>query len=316
MLEYGSDAIGLNANRKIHLMIEDLSTRHEPITSLFKLSRSREEWMSFRLSDGQLQFYKEHGYVAGVRMLNNEQVEVLREELGGLTDPKEEAKRLFYEYHSNESPDPATTLFHALGAWRVSAAFHDLLWNPAFAVPASQLLEGAVRFWHDQLFCKPPLHGGRVAWHQDYSYWTRTQPMAHLSCWIGLDDSTRDNGCVHYVPGSHRWDLLPITGLAGDMEAINAVLTAEQRARFKPVAIELKKGEASFHHPLMIHGSYENRTARPRRAAVINVFRDGVRSASDAPLLEGVPPIPVGAPMGGQFFPLLFDSHRVGETEK
>lgn len=56
------------------------------------------------------------------------------------------------------------------------------------------LLEGPVRFWHDQLFCKPPLHGGRVAWHQDYSYWTRTQPMAHLSCWIGLDDSTHDNG--------------------------------------------------------------------------------------------------------------------------
>ena len=68
---------------------------------------------------------------------------------------------------------------------------------------------------------------------KDYSYWTRTQPMAHLSCWIGLDASTRDNGCVHYVPGSQRWSLLPITGLAGDMEFINAVLNEEQRARFK-----------------------------------------------------------------------------------
>ena len=55
---------------------------------------------------------------------------------------------------------------------------------------ASQLLGGAVRFWHDQLFCKPAKHGGVVAWHQDYSYWTRTKPMAHLTCWIGLDDST------------------------------------------------------------------------------------------------------------------------------
>ena len=63
----------------------------------------------------------------------------------------------------------------------------------------------------------------------------------------------------------------------------------------------------SFHHPLMIHGSYENRTTRPRRATVINVFRDGVRSASDIPPLEGVPSIPTGEPMRGQFFPLLFD---------
>ncbi len=288
-------------------MIEDLSTRHHPITSLFKRPNSIEESRAFRLSDDQVAFYKEHGYVAGIRMLSDEQVEVLREELAPLTDPSQEAKHLFYEYHSNESADPATTLFHALGAWRISQAFHDLLWNPAFTVPASQLLEGPVRFWHDQLFCKPPRHGGRVVWHQDYSYWTRTQPMAHLSCWIGLDASTRDNGCVHYVPGSQRWNLLPVTGLAGDMEAINAVLNEEQRARFKPVAIELRKGEASFHHPLMIHGSYENRTERPRRAAVINVFRDGVMSASDAPPLEGVPPIPAGEPMGGQFFPLLFE---------
>jgi hypothetical protein len=44
---------------------------------------------------------------------------------------------------------------------------------------------------------------------------------------------------------------------------------------------------------------------------VINVFRDGVRSVSDAPPLEGVPPIPAGEPMGGQFFPLLFDPRSV-----
>jgi ectoine hydroxylase-related dioxygenase (phytanoyl-CoA dioxygenase family) len=178
-------------------------------------------------------------------------------------------------------------------------------------MPAAQLLEGPVRFWHDQIFSKPAHHGGIVAWHQDYSYWTRTQPMQHLSCWIGLDDSTRENGCVHYVPGSHRWNLLPITGLVNDMKAIESVLTSQQQSDFKPVPIELKKGEASFHHPLMVHGSFSNTTDRPRRAAVINVFRDGVLSASDSPPLEGVPTIPAGEEMQGQFFPLLFDPEVV-----
>jgi ectoine hydroxylase-related dioxygenase (phytanoyl-CoA dioxygenase family) len=82
-------------------------------------------------------------------------------------------------------------------------------------------------------------------------------------------------------------------------------LTTAQRAEFKPVAIELKAGECSFHHPLMVHGSYANKTSRPRRAVVLNAFRDGVTSASDLPLLEGVPPIPVGQKIDGQFFPLL-----------
>jgi ectoine hydroxylase-related dioxygenase (phytanoyl-CoA dioxygenase family) len=131
--------------------------------------------------------------------------------------------------------------------------------------------------------------------------------MAHLSCWIGLDDSTQENGCVHYVPGSHRWNLLPITGLANDMRAIEGVLTADQKEQFRPIAIELKAGECSFHHPLMVHGSYENRSSSPRRGAVLNVFRDGVRAAASEPLLEGVPAIPAGEKVQGQFFPLLFD---------
>jgi ectoine hydroxylase-related dioxygenase (phytanoyl-CoA dioxygenase family) len=139
--------------------------------------------------------------------------------------------------------------------------------------------------------------------------------MTHLTCWIALDDATKENGCLHYVPGSHRWDLLPKPALAGDMNAIQTVLSAEQKAQFKPVAIELKKGMATFHHPLMLHGSFENNTDGPRRAAVINVFRDGVGSASNEPLLEGVPPIPAGEPIGGRFFPSLFDPQMLGEGD-
>ncbi|MFN2493540.1 MAG: phytanoyl-CoA dioxygenase family protein, partial [Pyrinomonadaceae bacterium] len=135
--------------------------------------------------------------------------------------------------------------------------------------------------------------------------------MAHLSCWIGLDDSTRENGCVHYVPGSHRWDVLPREDFANDMDMIKGVLTEAQMREFKPVAIELTKGECSFHHPLMVHGSFENQTDRPRRAVVINVMRDGVRSASDEPLLQGVPPIPRNTKIEGQFSPLLFDPQSV-----
>lgn len=288
-------------------MTEDLSRHHHFVGSLFQAPSSPEELSRYRLTAEQIEFYREHGYLSGVKILSDEQVEVLREELRELVDARHPGNQLFYEFNSNESADPTKILFHALGAWRITPGFHDLLWNPAFCVPASQLLDGPVRFWHDQLFYKPAHHGGVVIWHQDYSYWTRTQPMAHLSCWIGLDDSTRENGCLHYVPGSHRWNLLPREDFANDMNTIQGVLSEAQKNDFKPKAIELKKGECSFHHPLMVHGSFENKTDQPRRAVVINVVRDGVRSSSDHPLLEGVPPIPSGEKLGGQFFPLLFD---------
>lgn len=287
--------------------MEDLSTHHEFVGTLFGKPSRPEEWAQYRLSESQLEFYARHGYLAGVRMLTDDQVDELRKEVNELVDPNHPGNHLLYEFSSNESADPQKILFHALGAWRIAPGLHDILWNPAFTVPAAQLLGGAVRFWHDQIFYKPAHHGGVVIWHQDYSYWTRTQPMAHLSCWIGLDDSTRANGCLHYVPGSHRWNLLPREEFANDMDTIHKSLTPEQERDFKPVAIELNKGECSFHHPLMVHGSYENRTDTSRRAVVLNVFRDGVVSASDAPPLQGVPVVPVGNKMDGQFFPLLFD---------
>ena len=304
----------LTSSRDERIMVVDLSHHHQPITPLCPRPTSAGDWTQYRLTQDQIDFFHANGYLAGVRILSDDQINVLRKELTGLIDPKHPGHALFYEFHANESTDPSTALFHALGAWRIAPAFHDLLWHPAFLMPASQLLDGAVRFWHDQLFVKPPHHGGVVAWHQDYSYWTRTQPMAHLSCWIGLDDSTLENGCVHYVPGSHRWNLLPITGLANDMQSITAVLSDDQKEQFRPVAIELKVGECSFHHPLMVHGSFANRSNRPRRGAVINVFRDGVQSATNDSLLEGVPPIAAGEKIDGQFFPLLFDPANVSEA--
>jgi ectoine hydroxylase-related dioxygenase (phytanoyl-CoA dioxygenase family) len=295
-------------------MPRDYSIDDGPVSNLFRRPASAAEWNALRLGDDRVRFFHEHGYVAGVRVLTDEQVDTLRGELAAIMDPSHPGHSLFYEFNSNEATDPSTVLFHALGGWRVSAAFHDLLWNPAVVVPASQLLGGPIRFWHDQLFCKPARHGGGVAWHQDYSYWTRTQPMAHLTCWIALDDATSENGCLQYVPRSHTWDLLPKPALAGTMDAIQSVLTEEQKAQFAPVSVELPRGYAAFHHPLMLHGSSANRSDRPRRGAVINVVRDGVRSATAEPLLAGVPPVPAGQPLGGRFFPLLFDGRLSAAT--
>jgi len=288
-------------------MADDLSIHHHLVGSLFH-DLNPGKVVDYELRQEQIDFFRQHGYVSGIRILSDEQVEALRQELAQLLDAQPEHRELFYEYNSNESADPDHVLFHALGAWRVTPGFHDLLWHPAFTVSASQLLGGAVRFWHDQLFSKPAHHGGVVAWHQDYSYWTRTQPLAHLTCWIGLDDATRENGCLQYISGSHRWPDLPITGLAGDMMAIDAVLNDEQRHEFQhPVAIELKKGEASFHHPRLVHGSFANHSNHSRRATVINVMKDGVRSASNDPLLKGIPVIRAGQKVEGQFFPILYE---------
>jgi ectoine hydroxylase-related dioxygenase (phytanoyl-CoA dioxygenase family) len=286
----------------------DLSAYKSLITDLFSWPQSASQWEQYRLSDEQVEFFNENGYLANVKLLEESQVDQLREELKEIMDPGHAGHDLLYEFHSNESTDPDKVIFHSLGHWRMTAGFHDILWNPAFVMAAHQLFgEKGVRFWHDQLFLKPAKHGGVVAWHQDYSYWTRTIPMKHLTCWVGLDDASVENGCLQYIPGSHKWGLLDKPVLTGEMEGLSAFLNEEQSLLLKnPTPVEMKKGHASFHHPLLVHGSFENLSDRPRRAFVLNVFADGTISDSDEELLTGLPIIPKGSKMEGMFFPMLY----------
>jgi len=96
--------------------------------------------------------------------------------------------------------------------------------------------------------------------------------------------------------------------LAGELHSIRDELNAEQKSQFdNPQFAEVKAGEAIFHHSLTLHGSGENKSDKPRRAFVINVFADGVISDSDESLLEGIPVVHKGEKMDGQFFPLLYN---------
>ncbi len=110
----------------------DLSEQHAPVNDQFPQPSTPEGRKLHRLTEEQLAFYEENGYVAGVRVLNDAQVEALRRELAELVDPTHDGQELWYEYHSNESGSQNTVLFHALGAWRIRPALHDVLTRELF----------------------------------------------------------------------------------------------------------------------------------------------------------------------------------------
>ena len=50
-------------------------------------------------------FFNTNGYLAGVKMLDEKQIERLGQELSEIVDPHHPGNELFYEFHSNESAD-------------------------------------------------------------------------------------------------------------------------------------------------------------------------------------------------------------------
>ncbi len=275
----------------------------------FPKLKTRADADAYKLTPDQLANFKQNGFVHNVSILSPEQVTRLRDGLEDIVQRRNpRSSELLGE--AKETSGPMT---YFQGGWMIDETIHDLVFHPAITVKLTQLLgTPRVRFWHDQVFYKPAKTGGNVAWHQDYSYWQRSTPAQHMTVWIGLDDSKLDNGCVHAIPGSHRWPLLDPTALMGDMEGLAKQLTPEQRAQFNPVALEQPTGTCSFHHDHTVHGSFANSSNRPRRAIVLNYMADGTRSAAeDGVMMPGFAKIPKGQKIEGAWFPLVVDLDKL-----
>jgi ectoine hydroxylase-related dioxygenase (phytanoyl-CoA dioxygenase family) len=124
---------------------------------------------------------------------------------------------------------------------------------------------------YDQLVAKPPHRDDAVfAWHQDLAYWIDTPDTRTASSWLAVDDSTVENGCMCFVPGSHREPALRAhRPLHGDRDRSHALVADvdERRDELRPVPI--RRGDVTVHHERVIHGSRGNRTGGWRRAYVV-----------------------------------------------
>jgi hypothetical protein len=257
------------------------------------------------LTPDQLATFAAQGYLGPLEVLAPAEVERVRGAVAEVIAELDRHRPNLYEVEQGYADRPDRVVCHFLGGWRVHPVLRELVFDQRLVRPCAQLLgQDRLRFWHDQVFAKPPHHPGVVPWHQDYSYWTRTAPVCHITVNLMLDDASEENGCLQFVPGSHRWGLLPKLPFDAPLEAIRSHLPAG--AVWRPVAVPVRAGMATIHHSHTLHGSDCNRSDRWRRAEVLNYMGAGVRVADgSAPLLRGVPLLPTGALVEGEHFPLV-----------
>ena len=135
-------------------------------------------------------------------------------------------------------------------------------------------LEGvdAVRIYLDQALVKEP-YGAPTQYHLDLPWWAFDSPQA-CTIWIALDDSTLQNGCLYFIPGSHRLEITT----AGDLgPELGALFASHPEAATSPVACPLPAGGCSFHNARTVHGAGANMTPGRRRAMTAAFMPDGAR---------------------------------------
>ena len=112
---------------------------------------------------------------------------------------------------------------------------------------------------------KPARTGHETPWHQDEAYWEPSQRFHAVGVWMPLDDCDEANGCMTFVPGSHRSEVLEHRHLNGD-PSVHGLELAVPVDVSAAVAVPLAAGGATFHHPRTFHYTGPNRSARRRRA--------------------------------------------------
>ena len=148
------------------------------------------------------------------------------------------------------------------------------------------LLGPDIKLYQDQLFMKPPRIGSRQAYHQDAPLGFHIEPTDMVTCWAALTEATIDNGCLWMLPGTHRFGYIPKEKWQEyETMALEGRLSEER-------PIELKAGDCSFHHGLILHSSRPNRTAQRRRGYATHYVSarcqyTGVPEHNDALLMRG-----------------------------
>jgi phytanoyl-CoA hydroxylase len=129
-----------------------------------------------------------------------------------------------------------------------------------------------VRLWHDQTFFKPP--GGKpTALHLDAPNWSFCSENA-MSLWIALDDATYENGCLCYLPGSHKLTRFDQNAsLRGKFDGVLQLYPELNRDDLRYV--EVSAGSAVLHNGMVLHGAAANRTRQWRRAITCQYMPEG-----------------------------------------
>jgi hypothetical protein len=129
-----------------------------------------------------------------------------------------------------------------------------------------------IGLWSSHFICKDPFTGRATPWHEDSAYWQGKLSDFNniITVWLAIDSSTRENGCMRVIPGTH-------TNGFSDYEAVDAATNTfhaqiKNVDESKAVYFELAPGECSLHDSRIMHGATANTSPMRRCGYTMRYF--------------------------------------------
>ena len=219
--------------------------------------------------------YARDGFVFPIDVLDAEQTQALRADLEAA--------------ETELADDPERLSMLRTYTDRLLPSFDALIRNPTVISAATAVLGPDLLVWSAQMFTKEARSPKIISWHQDLTYWG-LDDAEETTCWIALSPATPASGCMKFVAGSHKEQIVPHVDTYDENNMLSrgqeiAVDVDEKDA----IAVELQPGQASLHHGHLFHASGPNTTDDRRIGVAIRFIKPSMQQQSgDKPLVAHV----------------------------
>ena len=228
----------------------------------------------------EVDFYRENGYIQYPSFFSAEEIAPLRAAIDDAVATGRD--RILGAEDGGRHGEAYERVFNQmLNLWTDYPGARAVTFDSRLSDRARRLSgSGHVRLYHDHAMVKPAGQASQqTQWHQDAPFWPMDS-VGSLSAWIAVDDVTTENGCMQFVPGSHRFgklaDINPYH-LEVEGESVLDRLGAMGHTLADPVAMEMEAGGVTFHHSCTLHRAGPNLSDRPRRAFSVIYVPEWVR---------------------------------------
>ncbi|MBT3346137.1 MAG: phytanoyl-CoA dioxygenase family protein [Gemmatimonadetes bacterium] len=258
-----------------------------------------------RASAADIAAYQDQGYIQYKAFFSSAEMDRLREAIDAAIAANR--ARIVGAQNDGRTSEEYEKVFNQMvNLWVDSPEAKQFSFSKRLAETGRQLSGSQhVRIYHDHAMIKPAGQDSRATnWHQDAPYWPM-EPACGFSAWIAVDDVTIPNGCLHFVPGSHKFGLLePINlGLAGD--SIVDRMRDQGHHVAEPVAMEMEAGGVTFHDGCNFHYAGPNLTDNPRRAHAIIYIPDDTKFTGGKDAAGAAEEMTPGNPWDHPLHPIL-----------
>ncbi len=231
------------------------------------------------------QFFDDNGYVIIENVFSADELAPVKARLEEIiADPARapqgvnvgrESDTLANAASANDGANPVRNISFMV---RFDPTFQEFARNPKILEATRALIGPRIRVFRDQALQKPP--GGQAKpLHQDLSYF-RVQPADELvTAWVALDEATTQNGCMIYVPASHRHGLFEIT--RDPERPVHHVPDTRGIEIADEMLCPVPAGAVIFHHGYTLHRSDVNQTQTWRRSVQLHYAGSNAQSDNE-----------------------------------